>query len=127
MKCFYIVLFFLMVTMPKIGMAEIINDATLVQYYTKGKTAYEQRDWITALRYLFTYQELNKINTAKNSSLKPIDVSNLIEYSKSRVLAQGTVSNITTTITKSIDRPQPNKPIASEPPALTGPRMQQTE
>ena len=81
MKNFSTVLFFLMVITPGIGMAETINDATLESYYTQGKTAYEKKDWVAAVEYFFTYQELDKINNPN----KPSEVAEFIKYSEKKI------------------------------------------
>lgn len=81
MKNFSAILFCLMLITPGIGMAEIINDAIVGEYYDKGKEAYDRNDWVVAVEYFFTYQELNKINNPN----KPSEVTELIQYSEKKI------------------------------------------
>jgi hypothetical protein len=62
-------------------MAETIKEATLKYYYDIGKQAYEHDDWVTAAEYLFTYQELDKINNPN----KPSEVAEFIKYSENKI------------------------------------------
>lgn len=121
MKHLYTALFCLLVIAPKIGTAEPIEDATLKRYYEAGKAAYEKHDWINALKYFFTYQELNSINTSKNSTLIQQDVESFIQYSIGKLKISRAPNGPVFTIDSSsfpIVSKQPKEPVASRHPVL---------
>lgn len=61
-----------MLLAPTADAAEI-NDKVLTEYYRKGKEAYDQQQWMDAIKFLFVYRELIALKKPNQQALSTVD------------------------------------------------------